>query len=717
MYREIFVSPLGDDCAKGSIDAPFRTLKRALKDIQPETHIFLRDGTYHIGQTISVSDVSDVTIEAYQGETVILTGARQIRYDDFMPIQNAQIRQMLPSNALELDLKKIEDLRYGQLMARGFRRPYIPSPMELIVDGEAMHLSRYPKDRDYPIKEVIDPGSVSMDVDEPDFSNRGGTIRYDDQRISTWKHWEDVQAAGFFAYGFSDDTVPVASVDTDRQTVTLREAVMFGIKNLSCSRYHFLNVLDEMCCPGEYYIDRCNEKLYFIPAESFQEGSTIYLTEMEAPLISLINTKRVVIRKLTLAASRGIGVYMDQGEKNILEDLQIQNMGIVGIVVGKGITPDREYRHHYYLGTPVSGELGSLNEHFYNDILFNRDAGTGHRIRNCVISDCGAGGISMGGGDRRTLTPAGNCIEHCCISNCNRLDKSLKALINLDGVGNVIRGCELYEATNMAIMLHGNEHLIEYNNIHHTCTDTEDAGAIYLGRDPSEQGNVIRFNYIHDIMAAHRPHVPLKDGLGSFGVYNDDNACGTVIYGNVFFRAGTWAIHNNCCSDIKIENNLFVECQAAAVHGDRFWGILDTDPMSCKGGLFYDRLYRQARIQESPYRDRYPNLLKFYDNDGKPSRNVFSNNIMYRCLNGLATRHKDEWYINDYYLTKENVSYQDVIANYRGWYKQQGNYMMDEDPIMDGNPFNLLAFQREDILACIPGFERIPVEKIAGVGK
>lgn len=715
MYREYFVSPHGDDCAMGSIDAPFRTLKRALKEVCPETHIFLRGGTYRIDETISIFDVSDITIEAYQDETVVLTGARSIGYDDFTQIQDEHIREMLPKNALQLDLKRFENLKYGEVRARGFRRPYIPSPMELIVDGNAMHLSRYPKDGDYSIREVVDPGAVSMDVDEPDFSNRGGTIRYEDERISTWKHWRDVQATGFFSYGFADDTIPVARVDTDKHTLTLREAVMFGIKNLNCSRYHFVNVLDEMRCAGEYYIDRSAQTLYFIPTASFKAGSTVYLTEMEAPLISLIQTKRVVLRKLKLVASRGIGIYMDRGEKNILEDLQIQNMGIVGIVVGKGITPDKEYRHHFYRGTPVSGELGSLNEHFYNDIMYDRDAGTGHIIRNSEISNCGAGGISMGGGDRRTLTPAGNCIENCRIFNCNRLDKSLKALINLDGVGNVIRGCELYDATNMAIMLHGNEHLIEYNNIHHACTDTEDAGAIYLGRDPSEQGNAIRYNYIHDIMSSHRPNVPLKDGLGSFGVYNDDNACGTVIYGNVFFRAGTWAIHNNCCSDIKIENNIFVECQSAAVHGDRFWGKLDTDSMSCKGGLFYDRLYHQARIQEPPYRDRYPNLLKFYDNDGKPSRNVFSNNIMYRCLNGLATRHKDEWYINDYYLTNENNSYQDVIANYRGWYKQQGNYMIDEDPAMDGKPFDLRTFQRADILKCIPEFKRIPVEKICGV--
>lgn len=715
MNHEIFVSPLGCDEGKGTIEEPFRTLACAVHIATSGSHILLRGGIYPIKETVTLSNISNVTIEAYPGEKVTIIGGRCIRFEDFTPVQDEKIRKFLPQNAVEADLTKLENLAYGTIRARGFRRPYIPAPIELIVDGKVMQLSRYPKQSDFPIKEVLDAGSISMDVDDPDYSNRGGTFRYEDDRISDWKHLDGIEATGFFSVGYADDTIPVAGVNTVERTVTLRDAVMFGIRAAERTHYHFLNVLEELCLPGEYYVDQIAEKLYFIPPANFTKESIIYLTETEQPLLCLINTKRVSLKNMTIAASRGIGIYMDQGEGNVLENLNIQYMGIVGVVIGKGITPDENYRHHFYRGEPITGALGSLNEHLYNDIMYNRDAGTGHIIRNCEIAHCGAGGVSIGGGDRKTLTPAGNCVEKCTIYDCNRLDKSLKALINIDGVGNIIRSCHLYQATNMAIMIHGNEHIIEYNNIHHACTDTEDAGAIYLGRDPSEQGNVIRFNYIHDIMAAHRPNVPLRDGLGSFAIYNDDNACGTIIYGNIFFRAGNWAIHNNCCSDIKIENNIFIECQTAVVHGDRFWGVLNTDSITRPGGLFHDRLINQAKIFEPPYCERYPNLTKFFDNNGKPCRNIFSNNIMYRCLNTLATRHKDEWYINDYYLTNPRKSWQDVIAEYKGWYQQVGNYVIGEDPSMDGKPIDLHEFQREDILGCVMDFHRIPIEKIAGI--
>ena len=51
----------------------------------------------------------------------------------------------------------------------------------------------------------------------------------------------------------------------------------------------------------------------------------------------------------------------------------------------------------------------------------------------------------------------------------------------------------------MAIVFGGNEHLIEFNEIHDVCHESNDAGAIYGGRDWTMRGTVIRYNYFHDI--------------------------------------------------------------------------------------------------------------------------------------------------------------------------------------------------------------------------
>ena len=224
---------------------------------------------------------------------------------------------------------------------------------------------------------------------------------------------------------------------------------------------------------------------------------------------------------------------------------------MVAVCIGKGVKADPDYRHGF-TGEPLSRELGSLHEHIYNNTTFNRDAGTGHGIVNCTIYNIGEGAVSLGGGDRKTLTPAGNFVENCDIHHFNRWDRTYRSAVNIDGVGNRISHCKIHDCPGSAIYLHGNDHLIEYNEIHHALLEGDDMGAFYMGRDPSERGNVIRYNYWHDLAPRNF----------TFCIHFDDaGGDGTTVFGNVFLRAGHRAVINYYGgSDTTIANNLFIDC-------------------------------------------------------------------------------------------------------------------------------------------------------------
>ena len=145
----------------------------------------------------------------------------------------------------------------------------------------------------------------------------------------------------------------------------------------------------------------------------------------------------------------------------------------------------------------VSRQLGDWHHWIYANTVWNRNAGTNHGVVSCDIYKTGAGGVSLGGGDRKTLTPAGNYVLNCHIHDFNRLDRSYRAGVNIDGVGNRIAHCLIHDAPNNAIYLFGNDHVIEYNELHHVCRGASDMGAFYMGRDPSQQGNVLRYNFFH----------------------------------------------------------------------------------------------------------------------------------------------------------------------------------------------------------------------------
>ena len=86
MANCLYVAPNGDDKAKGTIDAPFRTLQAALKRVETlgescwdgEITVCLRGGVYPIDKTVSISVTAPVTVRSYDGEQAIFDGGRVI---------------------------------------------------------------------------------------------------------------------------------------------------------------------------------------------------------------------------------------------------------------------------------------------------------------------------------------------------------------------------------------------------------------------------------------------------------------------------------------------------------------------------------------------------------------------------------------------------------------------------------------------------------------
>ena len=114
----------------------------------------------------------------------------------------------------------------------------------------------------------------------------------------------------------------------------------------------------------------------------------------------------------------------------------------------------------------------------------------------------------------------------------------------------------------MGIMFHGNNLLIEYNEIRHMNLETEDTGAVYTGgRDwLGSRGTVIRYNYFHDILGyGHDEKGVWHSPYFAWGVYLDDNTGGIDVLGNLVVRCPRAGVHLHNGRDNHIENNVFAE--------------------------------------------------------------------------------------------------------------------------------------------------------------
>ena len=106
--------------------------------------------------------------------------------------------------------------------------------------------------------------------------------------------------------------------------------------------------------------------------------------------------------------------------------------------------------------------------------------------------------------------------------------------------------------------IEGNNHLIDYNEVHHVLLESDDQGAMELFGNPTYRGVAFRFNYYHDLGSGAAE----KMVAGQAGIRFDDVISGLEVYGNVFIRAGNGGfggVQINSGRDNVIDNNVICD--------------------------------------------------------------------------------------------------------------------------------------------------------------
>lgn len=667
--KEFYVSLQGRLGNDGSKQHPFSSLNEAKeavrkyieKNSDTDINVWVRGGTYELLSSFELnndnsgSESCAITYQSYPGEKVILTGGRIISPKRVESISNSSTKNRFTDQSVADKIKVInlQDLGitdYGNIQITGFRRPYVNAAMELFINGQPFHLARYPNKSQIRIQpdEVIDAGVIKA---EKEFYP--GTIRFDKKRLALWGDAQNIFTCGNFKYAWATDQLKVKSIDANSGEVRFEDSHMFGISGEhEWNQYYYFNILEELDAPGEYYIDHKKGLLYFYPFSKIKSSDTIMVSLLEEPLIVMQNVNYISFRNIDFETGRGIGVYMENTESNKIENCTIRNMGVVAVSIGKGSKPATIYGHPdetntFLPGEKLSGGIGSLYDYIYENTTFNRDGGKNNGIINCLIENTGCGGISIGGGNRLTLEKAGNYVYNSEFTNCGRLDYSYKSPVNIDGVGNKIQHCKFNTCQATAIYIHGNDHIVEYNVIDGACKFMDDQGAVYLGRDPSEFGNIIRYNFLKNI-----------GNIGiTMGVYFDDGACGTQLYGNVFYKAGTRNVLVGGGQYNKIENNIFIDAEMAIHLDNRLenWAKNSLRP----NGTFEIRM-NAMNYKQSPFAKKYPEMIRYFeDSPAIPKHNDVKNNVFVRIK--LINNGKKEWgpVLDQNMITDQDIGFAD----------------------------------------------------------
>ncbi len=585
--RDLYVAPNGSDKNPGTKGKPFATLERARDEIRglkaagalanTSTTVWLRGGDYlrtnalELTAADSGSPRAPVIWRAFKGETARLLGGRSLH--GFQTVTDPAVLARLDSSArgkvMQLNLAALGINDFGEMKSRGFGRATAAAHCELFSGGRPMTLARWPNEGSF---EQI-AGIPTGHIDE-----HGGTLgileagfNYSGDRPRHWKETTNLWVHGYWAWDWANSYERVASLDLETHLVkTAAPHGLYGFRK--GQRFYFLNVLEELDQPGEWFLDRATKILYFWPPNPIstnQKSDEVILSLLDQPFLKLNAVSDVTFRGITLEATRGNAIEINGGANNRIAGCVIRNIGNYGVRI---------------------------------------DGGLGHGVVGCDVFDTGDGGVSLNGGDRKTLSPGGHFVENCHFQRQGRWSKCYVPSILMDGVGMRASHNLIHDHPHCAILFNGNDHLMEFNEIHHIALETGDVGAIYAGRNYTYRGNRMRYNFIH-----HTGGV----GMGSMGIYMDDCVSGAEIFGNVFYKVQRAAFLGGG-RDHQVINNVFVDCNHAVE--------LDARGLD-KAPVWHDMVDKTMRksLSEVPpplYRERYPDLValdKYYGPPGGPS--------------------------------------------------------------------------------------------------
>ena len=641
----LYVAPNGSDDNPGTEPEPFATLERArdevrgLEKAEGGITIELAGGVYELGRPIefttedSGTEDCPVQYRARPGEQVRIVGGKTVT--GWQRTRSPQVLRRLDPSArgkvYQADLAAL-----GVTDLEGINSPgsYKSDPgLEVFFADEPMTLARYPNSGYMYIAAALDaegnPTPASGTITTPE-----GKFVCEDPRPARWTDEPDVWLHGFWVWDWADLRVPLGSVDTEAKTISLGPNPGQTYRLRTGRWFYAENLLAELDSPGEWYLDRDNAMLYFWPPARLSSGEVV--VSVVRDLFRLDDVSHVTFRDLLVEAGRGSAFVINGGADVRVVGCTIRNMGNWAV---------KAY------------------------------GGAQHGVAGCDIYQTGQGGVHLEGGDRKTLTPAGHYAHNNHIHHTSRWDPVYQQAIALLGVGNSATYNLIDNVPHIAIGFSHNEMTIEYNEIHSSVFQSNDAGAIYTS-PPDEtwsmRGHKIRYNYLHNIHGF--------EGRGCLGVYLDDCFSSADISSNIFYDVAT-AILIGGGRDNLMTNNMFINCGKAFSIDARGLGW-------AKGvGVFATKELHDLKYKEPPWSLAYPELLNILEDEPlAPKGNVMARNI---CWGGPWGRTQAQ--------ALPLVKFEDNL--------------IDEDPQFVGDPPDSFRLSRTSPARAL-GFRNIPLDRI-----
>jgi hypothetical protein len=564
--------------------------------------VIVTGGTKAIAEPVEFTAQDSGSTEApvvYRADTRhIITGGMTVT--GFKPVADPTVLARLPAEsrgkvwqadltALGIKLAKIPPVAPR---GNGKNGPDAAPQVDLFINDQAMQIARYPNNS------FLTTGKILQGFGEPsppEERKKPGIFSFDDDRVLRWQQAPDAWLFGYWCYLWAATSCKIDHIDPEHRLISLATDSPYGYREKM--PYYAFNLLEEIDLPGEWYLDRKTGILYLYPPND-ASGKPVDLTAAKVrlslfpqPFLILRDSSYIAFSGFDFEEGTGTAARISGGGHIVFADCSIRRFGNWAMAV----------------------------------------SGRNHVIADCDLQTLGGGGIDLAGGGIKDLTPGGNVVENCVISDFSRIDRAYTPAVLVNGVGNKITHNLIYDSPHHAIRVEGMDHLVEYNEIHSVVYESDDQAGLDAWGNPFMRGIVIRHNYWHHIGSG-------RDIAGQNGIRLDDMISSVLMYGNVFYQAacgGFGGIQIHGGKDNIADNNLFFDCRYAFSFSP--WEPARWREMLVKPGEFGDRMKQQGYAPDSDlFKSKYPDYSRLNEDI---NRNFIVGNL---ALGSQSfTRHKN----------------------------------------------------------------------------
>ena len=482
-----------------------KTYLKTLEGVTDQTvTVWFKEGTYLVEEAIAFdeTDLTNVVYRSMPNEEVIFTGS--------VAITNWKDGEINGVKALVADVDVSENY---------FRSLY--------KDGERLQVSTWPKEGHFRVEEALVEDSFNQDSDGWKVY---GAFYADVDEIKDFANVEDVYVR--ISHKWIDDVLPLHSVNVDSGRIETARGSARDI--VAGDPFVYENVRETLSEPGEWYLDRSESKLYYIPQEGETAENTVVYAPVTTQFLSFDGAENIQFQGITFAETDwefydGAGPGYGNTEHPLYQNMQYKPSA-----------------YQANLGTPATVTVkNSSGINFVDCEMTNisfsgihyAEGTSNSKVEACLFDEIGGSSVVIGIDNRDVENPK-----------------------NIEVVDNHVR--YYGRVFNQSVGVHlvfGQDCVIANNEVHDGYYSGMSIGWNW-GYEEQPVSNIqVKDNLIYNIGVDS-----LLSDMG--GIYTLGPQPGTVLSGNVIYNVncydyGACGIYMDAgSSEMIIENNIVTDC-------------------------------------------------------------------------------------------------------------------------------------------------------------